>query len=99
MLIQHLQPLLDGEISSCYSMTEPHAGADPTLFTTRAVKDGDDWVIHGEKWFSSNARWSSFLIVMAVTDPEVSPYEGMSMLIVPRETPALPCRAFWEHVR
>jgi len=84
-----LQPLLDGEISSCYSMTEPHAGADPTLFTTRAVKDGDDWVINGEKWFSSNARYSSFLIVMAVTDPDVSPYEGMSMIIVPTDTPGV----------
>jgi acyl-CoA dehydrogenase len=83
---KYLQPLLDGEISSCYSMTEPHAGADPTLFTTRASKDGDDWVINGEKWFSSNARYASFLIVMAVTDPDVSPYEGMSMLIVPADT-------------
>jgi acyl-CoA dehydrogenase len=86
---RYLQPLLDGEISSCYSMTEPHAGADPTLFTTRAVLDGDEWVINGEKWFSSNARWSSFLIVMAVTDPDVSPYEGMSMIIVPTETPGV----------
>jgi acyl-CoA dehydrogenase len=84
-----LQPLLDGEISSCYSMTEPHAGADPTLFTTRAVKDGDGWVINGEKWFSSNARYASFLIVMAVTDPDVSPYEGMSMIIVPTDTPGV----------
>jgi acyl-CoA dehydrogenase len=83
---RYLQPLLDGEITSCYSMTEPHAGADPTLFTTRAVKDGDGWVIDGEKWFSSNARYASFFIVMAVTDPDVSPYEGMSMLIVPAET-------------
>ena len=55
---KYLQPLLDGEISSCYSMTEPHAGADPTLFTTRAERDGDEWVINGEKWFSSNARFA-----------------------------------------
>src|SRR5688500_2598724 len=57
---KYLQPLLDGTISSCYSMTEPHAGADPTLFRTRAVRDGDEWVINGEKWFSSNARYASF---------------------------------------
>ncbi|MET0887183.1 MAG: acyl-CoA dehydrogenase family protein, partial [Mycetocola sp.] len=56
---RYLQPLLDGEISSCYSMTEPHAGADPTLFNTRAELDGDEWVINGEKWFSSNARFAS----------------------------------------
>jgi acyl-CoA dehydrogenase len=86
---RYLQPLLDGEIASCYSMTEPHAGADPTLFTTRARRDGDQWVIDGEKWFSSNARWASFLIVMAVTDPDVSPYQGMSMFIVPAETPGV----------
>jgi acyl-CoA dehydrogenase len=86
---KYLKPLLEGEIVSCYSMTEPHAGADPTLFTTRAVRDGNDWVINGEKWFSSNARWSSFLIVMAVTDPEVDAHGGMSMFIVPTETPGV----------
>jgi acyl-CoA dehydrogenase len=86
---RYLQPLLDGEISSCYSMTEPHAGADPTLFTTRAVRDGDDWVIQGEKWFSSNARHAAFLIVMAVTNPDADPHHGMSMFIVPAGTPGL----------
>ncbi|MBA9006265.1 acyl-CoA dehydrogenase family protein [Thermomonospora cellulosilytica] len=86
---RYLQPLLDGDISSSYSMTEPHGGADPTLFTTRAVRDGDEWVINGEKWFSSNAKHASFVIVMAVTDPEVSAYEGMSMFIVPAGTPGL----------
>jgi acyl-CoA dehydrogenase len=84
-----LQPLLDGEISSCYSMTEPHAGADPTLFTTRAERDGDEWVITGEKWFSSNARFASFFIVMVVTNPAVSAYQGMSMFIVPADTPGI----------
>jgi len=83
---RYLKPLLEGEIVSCYSMTEPHAGADPTMFRTRAVRDGDHYVIDGEKWFSSNARHASFLIVMAVTNPDVSPYQGMSMFIVPRET-------------
>ncbi|MDT2006086.1 acyl-CoA dehydrogenase [Rhodococcus opacus] len=86
---RYLQPLLDGEISSCYSMTEPQAGSDPGLFTTRAVRDGDEWVINGEKWFSSNARYSSFFIVMAVTDPELGTRGGMSMFIVPAETPGL----------
>src|SRR3954454_24294669 len=84
---KYLQPLLDGLISSCYSMTEPHAGADPTLFTTRAERDGQEWVLNGEKWFSSNARYASFYIVMAVTDPDAGPYTGMSMFIVPADTP------------
>jgi acyl-CoA dehydrogenase len=86
---KYLQPLLDGLISSCYSMTEPHAGADPTVFTTRARKDGDTWVIDGEKWFSSNARYASFLIVMAVTNPDVSAYQGMGLFIVPTDTPGV----------
>jgi acyl-CoA dehydrogenase len=86
---RYLQPLLDGECFSSYSMTEPHAGADPTLFTTRAVKDGDEWVINGWKYFSSNARTASFLIVMVVTDPDVSAYQGMSMFLVPTDTPGI----------
>lgn len=86
---RYLRPLLDGEIFSCYSMTEPTAGSDPTLFRTRAVRDGDEWVINGWKFFSSNARTASFLIVMAVTDPEVSAYQGMSMFLVPTDTPGV----------
>src|SRR5689334_23110334 len=86
---KYLQPLLDGECFSCYSMTEPHAGSDPTMFTTRAHKDGDEWVINGWKFFSSNANTASFLIVMVVTDPDVSAYQGMSMFLVPTDTPGV----------
>jgi acyl-CoA dehydrogenase len=86
---RYLTPLLNGELFSCYSMTEPHGGADPTQFTTRAVKDGDEWVINGWKYFSSNAKTASFLIVMVVTNPEVSPYQGMSMFLVPTDTPGV----------
>jgi acyl-CoA dehydrogenase len=86
---RYLRPLLEGEMFSCYSMTEPHAGADPTMFTTRAEKDGDEWVINGWKFFSSNARTASFLIVMAVTNPDISPYKGMSMFLVPSDTPGI----------
>jgi acyl-CoA dehydrogenase len=70
-------------------MTEPHAGADPTLFKTRAEKQGDEWVLNGWKYFSSNAKTASFLIVMAVTNPAVSPYKGMSMFLVPTDTPGV----------
>lgn len=86
---RYLQPLLDGEIVSCYSMTEPQAGADPREFTCRAERDGDEWVINGEKYFSSHADIASFLIVMVITDPEVSVYEGSSMFLVPTDTPGL----------
>ena len=86
---RYLQPLLDGEIVSTFSMTEPQAGADPTEFICKAWREGDEWVIDGEKWYSSNARWAAFLIVMAVTDPEAKPHERMSMFIVPSETPGI----------
>lgn len=86
---RYLRPLLDGEMFSCYSMTEPHGGSDPTMFETRARKDRDEWVISGWKYFSSNAETASFLIVMAVTNPDVSAYEGMSMFLVPTDTPGI----------
>ena len=86
---KYLWPLLNGEIRSCFSMSEPTGGSDPLTFKTRAVLDGDEWVINGEKWFSTNARWSEFLIVMAVTDPDGEPYRRMSMFIVPTDTPGV----------
>ena len=85
----YLEPLINGEIFSCYSMTEPQGGSDPRGFTTRAWRDGDEWVIEGEKYFSSNARSAAFLIVMAVTNPDVEIYNGMSMFIVPAGTPGV----------
>jgi acyl-CoA dehydrogenase len=81
-----LTPLLAGELRSAFSMTEPGAGADPTLLETRAVRDGGEWVINGHKWFSSNASVADFLVVMAVTNPDVHPYQGCSMIIVPTDT-------------
>ena len=84
-----LEPLLNNDIVSCFAMTEPQGGADPQVFTTRAERDGDEWVITGQKWFASNARFAAFFIVMAVTDAEVSTVEGLSMFIVPAGTPGL----------
>lgn len=86
---RYLQPLLDGDIVSCFSMTEPQAGADPREFRCRARRDGDEWVIDGEKYFSSNADYAEFLIVMAITDPDVPVHRGASMLLVPRDTRGL----------
>ena len=86
---QFLEPLLRNEIVSCYSMTEPQGGADPKVFRTTAIQDGDEWVINGEKWFSSNARYSTFLIVMVVTDPDNPPYQQQSMFLVPTDTPGV----------
>ena len=85
-----LHPLLAGDLRSAFSMTEPHTpGSDPTQLATRAVRDGDDWVIEGRKWFSSNASIADFLIVMAVTNPEARPSQRASMFIVPTDTPGV----------
>ena len=87
---KYLQPLLNNEIVSAYSMSEPHGGSDPKMFKCEAKMDGNEWVINGEKWFTSNARYATFLIVMAVTDPDAaSPYNGTSMFIVPADAPGV----------
>ncbi|MFB3053607.1 MAG: acyl-CoA dehydrogenase family protein [Dehalococcoidia bacterium] len=71
---KYLRPLAEGECRSCFSMTEPEvAGSDPTLIQTTAVKDGDDWVLNGHKWFSSGAHGARFAIVIACTDPDADP--------------------------
>jgi acyl-CoA dehydrogenase len=84
-----LEPLLEGKIRSAFSMTEPNAGADPTLITTTAVRDGDEWVLNGHKWFTTNGSIADILVVMAVTNPEVHPYQGISQIIVPADTPGV----------
>jgi acyl-CoA dehydrogenase len=85
-----LRPLVDGEIYSFFSMTEPEvSGADPVNLQTRAVRDGDEWVITGHKWFSSNADGSAFGIVMAKTDPEAPPHRRFSQILVPTASPGL----------
>lgn len=86
---RYLRPLLAGEISSTYSMTEPQGGSDPNYFTCRAVRDGDEWVITGEKWFASNFRYSTFLIVMVITNSDVPVYRGSSMVLVPSDAEGL----------
>jgi acyl-CoA dehydrogenase len=86
---QWMQPLLDGKLRSCFSMTEPGAGADPTLLSTTATRDGDEWVINGHKWFSSNASIADFLIVMVKTGDHETPYRNYSMVIVPTSAPGV----------
>jgi acyl-CoA dehydrogenase len=86
---RYLEPLLRNEIVSAFSMTEPQGGSDPTQFVTRAELDGDEWVIDGAKWFSSHANFASFLIVLAVTDPDEPAHRKMSMFVVPKSTPGV----------
>lgn len=84
---KYLKPLAAGEVRSCFAMTEPEvSGADPTGLRTRAVREGDEWVINGHKWFTSGALGSEFAIVMAVTDPNAAQHKRASMIIVPTST-------------
>src|SRR4051812_47721931 len=84
----YLWPLIRGEMRSCFSMTEPeHPGSNPTWMSTRAVKDGEDYVINGHKWFTSSADGATFAIVMAVTNAdEPRPHKRASQIIVPLDT-------------
>jgi len=86
----YFKPLAAGEVRSFFGMTEPEtSGSDPRNLKTSAVRDGDEWVINGHKWYSSNANGSKFGIVMAVTDPDAGTYKRQSQIIVPTDTPGL----------
>lgn len=85
---KYLTPLLRGEIRSCFSMTEPeYPGSNPVWMGTTAVKDGQDYVINGHKWFTSSADGAAFAIVMAVTNPDAQPHARASQIIVPTDNP------------
>ena len=83
-----LKPLAAGEIRSCFSMTEPNrAGSNPVHMETVAVRDGDEYVINGHKWFTSSADGAAFAILMAVTNPDAAPHQRASQIIVPTDSP------------
>lgn len=86
---RYLDPLLNGTIVSTFAMTEPQGGSDPTNLRTTATLDDDGWVISGEKWFATSAKYASFFLVVAVTDPEAPRHERTSILVVPAETPGI----------
>jgi len=92
---KYLKPLCDGRSRSCFAMTEPDvAGSDPTLIQTTAIRDGDDWVINGHKWFISGAQGAKFAILIARTEdePEVPQAANSAFLVdIPSEG--------WEIVR
>lgn len=77
---RYFQPLLEGRTFSCFAMTEPQGGGDPAQFRTTATRDGDGWVLNGDKFFASNAEDAEFLLVVAITDPTVKVHKGASIL-------------------
>ena len=81
---EYLRPLANAEVNSGFSMTEPMdgSGSDPKQIRTTAEKDGDEWVIDGHKWWTTQGSDADFLIVVARTDQEAHPYTGTSLFVV-----------------
>jgi acyl-CoA dehydrogenase len=85
---KYLKPLVDGEIFPSFGMTEPDvASSDPTQLQTKAVLEGDSWVINGRKWFTSGADRAAYTTVMCKTETDVPAHDSFSMIIVPTSTP------------
>jgi alkylation response protein AidB-like acyl-CoA dehydrogenase len=96
MIMQHgseeqkkffLPKALRGEIHFCIGYTEPGAGTDLASLRTRAVRDGDQWVINGSKLFTSQAQYADYVWLAARTDPDAKKHEGISMFMVPTSSP------------
>jgi len=110
-----LIPLIEGRMESGFSMTEPdQPGSDPRSLRTTAIRDGDEWVINGHKWFTSNGKRADFFIVMCRTTEDAADANGrMTQIIVPRDTPGVTvvrgievwgiesdhCEIIYDHVR
>lgn len=82
---EYLIPTIEGERRSCFAITEPGAGSDARSITARAVRDGDDWVINGEKIFITNGNEADFVMVFAVTDREKGADGGVTCFLVDRD--------------
>jgi len=83
---RYLVPAVKGEMVAAIAVTEPDAGSDVASIKTRAVRDGDDWVINGSKIYITNAATADWLCLLAVTDPEAG-YGGFSQIVVPTDSP------------
>ncbi len=88
---RYLRPLAEGRVFSGFSMTEPPpgAGSDPTMLMTTATRDGDEWVINGLKWYTSNGTIADFLLIMALTDPDKGAHKGSTIFLAPIDTPGI----------
>ena len=87
--------LISGEISLAFGFTEPQAGADLASLQCRAVKDGDEWVINGQKMYTSAAHTATHFYLMARTDPDAPKHRGISIFLFPMDTPGITVRPLW----
>jgi alkylation response protein AidB-like acyl-CoA dehydrogenase len=86
---KYIPEIIAGRLKGCFALTEPNAGSDASRVTTRAVADGDDYVINGHKTLITGADIADYIMVVTKTDLEVRRYEGMSIFMVPRDAPGI----------
>jgi alkylation response protein AidB-like acyl-CoA dehydrogenase len=95
---RYAMPLLRGEATACLGMSEPGAGSDLASLSTRAVRDGDDWVVNGQKVWTSGANYADFCFLFCRTNTDVPKHKGISILLVPMDTPGVTVRPLPEIV-
>ncbi|MDP1805420.1 MAG: acyl-CoA dehydrogenase family protein, partial [Acidimicrobiales bacterium] len=95
---RYAMPILRGEVTACLGMSEPGAGSDLAALSTRAVLDGDSWVINGQKVWTSGANYADFCFLFCRTDPDVPKHKGISIVLVPMDTPGITVRPLPEIV-
>jgi alkylation response protein AidB-like acyl-CoA dehydrogenase len=87
--------VLAGEVLLCMGYSEPEAGSDVAASRTTAVRDGDDWVINGEKVFTSMAHEAHFVFLLTRTNPDVAKHRGLTMFLVAMDTPGITVEPLW----
>lgn len=96
---RYAMPILHGEATACLGMSEPGAGSDLAALSTKAVLEGDEWVIDGQKVWTSGANYADFCFLFCRTDPQAPKHKGISILLVPMDTPGITVRPLPEIIR